>query len=434
MKKLPIYAILCLAVGGCLTKSDVVGQEVGIISEEPEEPQRTPLYPPAVRQVVSPQKLQNILASIPQTEDGIWQDVLRSTDTLFYTEAEMPSAYQMNTGPRMFFAGSNYNLSGDGQGPHFESSKPHGRGGNANIEFPWKSPGGTDESGLTASTSVKFVKLPRAENGVFWPVVYQYGPATNRLSDIFSAMYWYFPVETVFGEILYLQGPGNKLYCFEIRLRIRRPDFWDVEVLRPFPTYDEFRESLAKIDQVAYTTHPKTIMLEYGSLEDFRHPRRGFRSAAMRYKLPPLPPQTVEKLLAEPFKPAAGIPWITTRDGNAACYSPTASEFSVVPVNYQGTFLGTNHFSCRNCHESTMRSARFFDQGRGWYGLVRGSADGIFSFLPVTPSSVSYNGGYTPHAIRPSFAQDGVVAHFNPQIHTAKHYTTLPVDYKRPQE
>ena len=369
-------------------------------------------------QLIPPQKLDAIRRSLPDTENDIWQDVFDSPDTMFYTEAEMPPCYQHNlNGQVMSFHYTKYNISGD----NGEMQKGHGNGGNANIEFPWKSPGGTDASGPTSRSSVKFMKLPRAGNGSFWPVV-----VYNKVSDKGERMLtWSFPVETVFGEILYIQDPYRMLRVFEVRLRIRRPDFWDVEVLRPFPTYDEFRARLAEIAPNEAAKTPKHTPVRPGVLEDVAHPVRGFARTAIVQELPALPPDVVIKLLDEPFKATAGLAWAGTSSGTGYSYAPTARDFSIVPVNYTGTFLGTNHISCKGCHESTTLSADHFDSPRQWYGYIRGSDDGIFSFHPISPGSISYNGGNVFPQLRADLVYYGIVAQYDARIHHSSVYTLI---------
>lgn len=76
---------------------------------------------------------------------------------------------------------------------------------------------------------------------------------------------------------------------------------------------------------------------------------------------------------------------------------PTADADGIVPKNYEGGLIALSRKSCMRCHDSVNRHAREFDRDRDWYGRVRGG-DGIFSWLPVEPSSISPSG--TPRPVR----------------------------------
>ena len=76
------------------------------------------------------------------------------------------------------------------------------------------------------------------------------------------------------------------------------------------------------------------------------------------------------------------------------------------------------------CHNTTNESVRNFDAGRDWYGRIRGS-DGIFSFHPFAPHSISGNGYPTQVQMRSELISTGVIAQYNPQIHVASKYSSL---------
>ncbi len=150
--------------------------------------------------------------------------------------------------------------------------------------------------------------------------------------------------------------------------------------------------------------------------------RNGFDVQTTTDMLPRIPGDVAARLLCEtPFKSALGAVWSYDKNGQP-CHAPMASENSIVPVGYDGAFLGTETTSCARCHESTLKAARHFDAPRGWYGTVRGSDDGIFTFHPVTPQSISYNGGRQRYEIRPEFIKAGMIERFDASRHSSEVY------------
>jgi hypothetical protein len=77
-----------------------------------------------------------------------------------------------------------------------------------------------------------------------------------------------------------------------------------------------------------------------------------------------------------------------------------------------------------NCHDDTLKPARSFDAPRGWYGRVRGS-DGIFSFHPIEPSSISRNGSPVQVRIRQSLVRAGMVERYDRAKHPADRYSAI---------
>jgi hypothetical protein len=284
-------------------------------------------------------------------------------------------------------------------------------GGNGNIEHPWRTPGGTDFSEGQSST-FKFLRLPDREGGGVWPVVW-YRPTfnDNRIGP-HTVYAWAFPVGTVFGEVLGMRDSRGQMHTFEVRLRIRELGYWDVEVLRPFPTEKDLQERLGT-DRYSTTVSSKR-------LTDTLHQRPAFDVAAGVAMLPPLGEALAAELLATtPFKSAVGARW------KGEAFAPTASEpFSIVPRDYLGTFMGTDTDSCKRCHEHTLKHVDQFDARRDWYGRIRGS-DQIFTFHPIDPSSISYNGGARQVRFRQAFVEAGMLERFDPARHPSDRYAAL---------
>lgn len=391
----------------------------------------------SAQQLCPPEKLEALRASLPHVEDEHWQRILQDPTTLLYTDAEIPPAYQhadagllvtrsgrrgIGSGRTTSFHSPSYNISGDAR----EAAKGNGRGGNGNIEFPWRTPGGTDQSeGLTRT--FKLLWLPKQESGKPWPVVWHHQKLTGSNMGSHVGYAWTFPAGAVLGEVLALRDARGSLHTFELRLRTREEDHWDVEILRPFPEAQDLADRLAEYDlpQLA-DRFREDVTLKKLSLVDRLHPtKRGFAAEAAVDELPALDEALAAQLLDNtPFKSASGKAWRKGANGVTAFAPTTNQAFSIVPRGYHGTFLGTDAESCAKCHESTLKHVDEFDRRRDWYGYIRG-ADGIFSFHPIEPASISYSGVPLPVRIRRSLVEAGVVAAFDAQAHPAERYQPL---------
>src|SRR5262249_28295092 len=137
---------------------------------------------------------------------------LKPADLIFYTEKEVPRAYQLQGSVHSSY----YNIS---------AAKPREPYGNATLEFPWGSPAGTHLSDNSAS--VKFLVFPEALEPIRWwqeRSPYDGGPVIR----------WAYPIGTVFGEILILHGPDGYGRTYELRVRVREERGWRPKVFRPF--------------------------------------------------------------------------------------------------------------------------------------------------------------------------------------------------------
>src|SRR5690606_1927214 len=147
--------------------------------------------------------------------------ILAHPKTFYYTDAELPPAYQDFEGALDGIWSPYYNVSAVQTEPF----------GNANREFPWGKPFGTHN--VKNSHSFRFIHLPLINNQykpiVWWRTPYTRGYNRNGYS-------WAFPVGTVVGEVLYMHDPKGFGRVYEIRTRTRKDDRWSPNVFRPFPT------------------------------------------------------------------------------------------------------------------------------------------------------------------------------------------------------
>ncbi len=381
-------------------------------------------------QLMTPEKLANCRASLPKIESEEWAALTADPTTLFYSDVEIPAAYQhadsglvvvgrgIGVSRQTTLHSPKYNISGDPTDNHL----PHGLGGNGNVDFPWRVPGGLDAAEAD-TTSFKLLWLPKQDDGRPWPVVVYNDVLYGSGDGPHSGYRWIFPRNAILGEALAIRDSRGSLHVFELRTRIRQEGYWDVDILRPFPSRDSFVKRLQEVDPQSATKMTKQPALTVGRLVD-RHRRRAFASAALSETLPPLPESTVIELLDEtPFKSALGDPW-ATHGGGIAFAPQSAQRFSIVPAGYTGTFLGGTHAHCAKCHEHTLKHVDQFDEPRGWYGYIRGS-DGIFTFHPFDPRTISYNGGTIQTQYRRSLFDAGIVAAYDPNKHPNSRYSTL---------
>jgi hypothetical protein len=106
----------------------------------------------------------------------------------------------------------------------------------------------------------------------------------------------------------------------------------------------------------------------------------------------------------------------------AATHAPTTSaSFHIVPANYDAGFIEVERASCARCHSTVGMHVRNFDYSRDWYGRIRGS-DGIFSFHPFSPGSISGNGFGAGVSLRSELIGAGILAHYDSRLHPRSLY------------
>jgi len=352
---------------------------------------------------------------MPKVSDKTLQGIFEDPDTIYYTDTEIPKAYQDFEGALQGVHDPIYNISA-------VKSEPFG---NTNREFPWGTPFGTHNS--PASKSFRFISLPSQKDGKRWPIVWWRAELMkdNRVIDQATSGYaWVFPEGTTVGEVLYHNDSKGYSHVYEVRIRKRQLTKWTINVYRPFPTAKDLSKAIKTTwadynddaGLVALTTQLDSTAT--GSLYTLASNHPDFVSFKQSRKidvLPAISEKHVIKLLDETtFTSALGADW---KNGKDAPHAPTTkADFHIIPKDYSGGFVEVDSKSCMQCHETCNKPARDFDFKRDWYGRVRGS-DGIFSFHPFSHGSISPRG--TPHAI--SINQDmvnkGIVAAYNEKLH-----------------
>jgi hypothetical protein len=356
---------------------------------------------------------------LPTIDDEQLTKLVNDSRTIFYTDVEMPRCHQDWDGSLPGVHSAYYNISANRSEPF----------GNANREFPWSGPAGTHR--VTNLYTFRFFSLPQDEHGDTLPVTYY---RRHLRGDASPGYAWTYPVGTVFGEVLCQKLSGERAVAFEVRIRIREQRAWEVDVFRPFPTAKslaervpelraDWREQPALANLVTHLTEERDLSRKH--LFD-SHPARAVQLSAGVDNLPPVGDEqlVIELLTTTPFRSALGEQWRKGPSGVYTSAPTTEAGPHIVPARYDAGFIEVDAHSCMKCHETANKHVREFDFGRDWYGRVRGS-DGIFSWHPFDPGSVSYTGyGSTPR-IRPELLSAGLVAPFNAKLHPPEKYMRI---------
>jgi hypothetical protein len=324
---------------------------------------------------------------------------------VFYTEREMPAAYQIWDGMASGIHDPNYNISAD---------KPREQFGNPNLEFPWGTTAGLETSDNAAA--VKFVVFP--ENGK--PIVW-WREQLPHDTDPRGTFRWAYPDGTIFGEVLTVRSPSGYDYTFEVRTRTKHDGRWSVDLFRPFASPAELTARIKELEpgwrdqeQVAtFVSEMRRPRLGRVRIRD-RHQRVVIDRTVVEHELPPLPEKLVARLLTEtPFKSVLGQEWV--RDGADEGHAPTTqASFHIVPREYGGSFLAVSSKKCMTCHETTSMHADDFQFARDWYGRVRGD-DHIFSFHIFEPRCISGNGIGMQPELRQALIDAGRLKQYDPR-------------------
>lgn len=371
-------------------------------------------------QLMSAEKEQRLRKMLPRVADADLQKILDDPRLILYTEREIPRAYQFFTGGLQGVHSAYYNISANGSEPY----------GNGNREFPWGHPAGTQRS--SGIEVFRFLWLPRDENGEPRPVVWYRKHLRGDSSDGYA---WTFPVGAIVGEVLAMTGPDGYAYTFEARIRTRAYGYWDMDVLRPFPTAGALAKRIKEL-RPDWQQQPKLVKsiehleqpieMKVLTLADQQPAKRTFSQTMGVDSLPELDDDKLvgQLLTSTPFRSSAGEVWRETAGGPKTYAPTTEASFHVVPAKYDAGFVQVDRTSCMRCHESTSKPVSDFNPGRDWYGHIRGS-DGIFSFHPFSPESISDNGFGRAVSMRPEFEKAGVIAKYDPKRHPEAVYQAV---------
>jgi len=371
----------------------------------------------AVR-LMSTEKETALRASLPEIDDPNITE--RIADALLYTDEEIPPAFQFQ--PLHGGTGAPYTVFAH-RHTSFNDLDRAGQFTNGNREFPWRTPGGIDRAEKYCD-EFRFISLPRKKDGSYWPIVV-YRDRLDRSTSVNmpapTGYKWIYPNGTVIGEVLVMNFNDGYKYTYEVRIREREPNDWNVDVFRPFTTAEQLGHFLSQHgNESASAELLAAKSLRRQRLAD-RHPTRAFDVTSGIDPLPEISGDLIKLALTTgPFSSAAGTTWRTGSNGVTAD-APTneREEANLVPPGYNATFLGNDRTGCVNCHKHTLRHVSAF-QNRDWYGYIRGS-DGIFSFHPIEPSSIG-TGEERPVRMRRELVEAGMVEAYDPDQHPSSMY------------
>lgn len=266
--------------------------------------------------LISAQKEKALRRLLPATDSEALEDLFAAPDLLFYTETEMPRAYQFRGG----FLDANVNVSA-------KQGEPYG---NCNREFPWGHPAGTHRA--KGASKFTFVRLPGAIQ--WWqeslPRVIERNSSlrlVHRTEDE-TVTRWRYPAGTVFCEVLLLEDPDGVRRPFEVRTRTRGKSGWRPASYRPFRTYEEFRAFLER-EKVDVERWESGLTVSVERLRSSHPDGEAFDRQAAVQMLPELPAKVVTEALSRPFQSVSGMPW-TSLAGVAGHAPTTRAAYHVV--------------------------------------------------------------------------------------------------------
>lgn len=372
------------------------------------------------------------LAALPQLEHSGLNGLMHAADTMWYDETSMVYLYQDSvetvTGARANCVGRKVGE----RNPNTPIAKLKNYfGPDYKFKYPFTGVAGTDQ--------VRNIKIfnfwaPSKANGKVMPVKWWKQSARGHWN-------WVFPVGTVFGEVLYQQGPDQKWYVFEVRTRKRYLEGWEPSVFRPFATAAQLGAAIvAKRPQ----WHQNVNLTRY--VEHLRNANtlvpHTLRSEAFAKVFPPiqgaldrLPPiddklLIIELLSTTTFRSTEGAIW--KENGTLETYAPASDdEFSIVPKGYEMGMIAVNEESCNRCHIQTGRLLGDFEFDIQLYGEVWGE-DRLFTwhlFQPQREIFDTFDDVDGSRKVNPRMVQANLLKNEKPAANDSN-YRQLPKPYR----
>lgn len=329
---------------------------------------------------------------LPAVEDDELAAILSSDRTYWYNDRSLPQA--------------TWNHGVDHAFRNF-SANPADPSGNPNREFPWRVTAGVDKQ---STKILKFLYLPPGRPVVWWVDRVWFGHAVNVPPQ--ERIRWTFPVDTVVGEILYMQTAAG-WQPFEVRVRTRETDDWGAAIYRP---YAESADLSHQLSRLGYEPHRLYLGQRLVTASDPHHTDYQVIDDRFQVDVYQHDLDLASRLLGRPFERSM---------------SPWSAAGLVAPPGYRGGLAGVERRDCQRCHKTAGHHAERFQaryasgQPRDWYGMVRGD-DTVFSWHPYDPSSITgVHGGIGRARINREFVAAGLVERYDPEEHRSPHYTQI---------
>jgi hypothetical protein len=381
--------------------------------------------------------LQQVAARIAHVGDADLKALLESCDTMWYDHRSIIPGYQDSFGDNVELPIGFRPNSIDAQmidlavpGGHAELFQDKGT-----FNFPFGRPAGVAASDLYA---VDFFRLPRGSDNRILPVVYWF-----REPNGYTHRYeWMFPKDTIVGELLFIVAADGQWYPFEIRTRKRLINDWTVNVYRPFPTAESLASALdtkrqsnpswaSAADITALINNLRDASTVQSASISATHFQRSFPSLnGATDVVPGVADDTViQQLLMEtPFVSARGSYW--KRSGSLTAWAATTTSFSIVPKNYNATFLDMSDQACGTCHHDASRPFNDYYPEVEAYGELWGG-DEIFTWHPFEKSYfVDDNGdvqnfNYDNRHFRTDFTAANIIKQYDMQTDSSAIYQQI---------
>lgn len=341
---------------------------------------------------IMPEKFAPYRAALPRLENAAMNAVMHAEDTMWYDDESMVFLYQDSvevvTGARANCVGR---LTGERNRNNPGIAKLMNYfGADYKFKFPFRGVAGTDN---VSNLKVFNFWAPPKQNDKVLPV--KWWKASSR-----GRWHWVFPVGTVFGEVLYQQGPDGNWYVFEVRTRKRYLDGWVSNVFRPFATAAQLEQAVIARRPQWHRDQNLSHFVEHLRNKDTLSPYT-LRSEAYLKVFPPmqgaldrLPVLNDKALIAElltgyVFRSTEGEIW--KENGQLETYAPASDDqFSIVPKGYEMGMIAVNEESCNRCHLETGRKLGEFEFDIQLYGEVWGE-DRIFTWHLFLPHQYIYS-------------------------------------------
>lgn len=363
---------------------------------------------------------------LPQLADTKLNDAMRSSRTMWYDDNAMVFVYQDSFGdPKGLRANRvGYDVGSNSSVPDIRLLVNYFKPGK--FRFPFGITAGAD---FHESDHVLYFWQPPVKNGKTLPVKYW----KNR-----SHFHWTFPVGTIFGEVLMINGPKEKdWHVFEVRVRERLKSSWKTSIFRPFVNAKQMAQAIQderpnwqETDLKALVNHlldnttlvDRTLDTEYYGkiVPDFKGSADylpGTKDTALIHGF----------LKNRVFQDVMGTSW-KKGNGKETFAAATKADFHIVPRDYIGGMFGTTEKACMTCHEHSGRPFKDLDSRVVLYGEIWGE-DQIFTWHPFEIGTDSFTVSDGSRRINKRLLSSGLLVREKPSS-SDPNYEILPLPYR----